>query len=179
MRDGDIPDGGLPDRDMTDGDMPGRDISGRDKPDGDDPEGGRDREDGAPGDGGAARGNGRTDGNAGKHDRSRAARWGLAGCTAAVAALLAGLPWAAHDRLPDRLATHWSGGSVPDDSMPLWAASLFPAGFWLLVVLAVSIRWHPSWPAVRPWRAMTLAPAGAALVGAQASIVRANLDRAD
>ncbi|MEU2712882.1 DUF1648 domain-containing protein [Streptomyces sp. NPDC007205] len=112
--------------------------------------------------------------------RSRATRWGPAGCTAAVAALLAGLPWAAHDRLPDRLATHWSGGgATPDGSMPLWADSLFPAGFWLLITLALSVRRRRSWPAARSWRAIALAPTAAALVGAQASTVRANLDRAD
>ncbi|WP_369390665.1 DUF1648 domain-containing protein [Streptomyces sp. CG1] len=120
-----------------------------------------------------------TDGDNGTGGRSRAALWGRAGATAAVAALLAGLPWAAHDRLPDRLATHWSGGDTPDGSMPLWADSLFLAGFWLLIALAVSVRRRRSWPAVRSWRAMALAPTAAVLVGAQASIVHANLDRAD
>ncbi|GHE04036.1 DUF1648 domain-containing protein [Streptomyces alanosinicus] len=115
----------------------------------------------------------------GRAGRERTARWGRAGCVAAVAVLLAGLPWAARDRLPGRLATHWSGGAAPDDSMPLWAAALFPAGLWLLIALAVSVRWRRSWPAVRPWRTMTLAPTATALIGAQASIVRANLDRAD
>ncbi|MEU3824052.1 DUF1648 domain-containing protein [Streptomyces sp. NPDC029080] len=107
-----------------------------------------------------------------------ARRWAVA-ATVTVAAALAGLPRAAHDRLPDRLATHWSGGDTPDGSMPLWAASLFPAGVWLLLALAVSVRWRRSWPAARPWRAMTLAPTGAVLVGAQVSVIRANLDRAD
>ncbi|MGW2644244.1 DUF1648 domain-containing protein [Streptomyces sp. NPDC001393] len=120
-----------------------------------------------------------TNGDGGTDKRGRAARWGLAGCTAAVAALLAGLPWAAHDRLPDRLATHWSGGAAPDGSMPLWEASLFPAGLWLLIALALSVRWRRSWPTPRPWRAIALAPTAAVLVGAQASIVRANLDHAD
>ncbi|MEU9474421.1 DUF1648 domain-containing protein [Streptomyces sp. NPDC048191] len=120
-----------------------------------------------------------TDGDERKPGRSRAAHWGLAAGTTAVAALLAGLPWAARSRLPDRLATHWSGGSVPDGSMPLWAASLFPAGVWLLIALSVSVRWRRSWPAVRPWRAIALAPTAVVFVGAQASVVRANLDRAD
>ncbi|MCC5477109.1 DUF1648 domain-containing protein [Streptomyces barringtoniae] len=111
--------------------------------------------------------------------RSRTARWGLAGCTVAVAALLAGLPWVARGRLPDRLATHWSGGAAPDGSMPLWEASLLPAGLWLLVALALSVRRRRSWPAARPWRAIALAPAAAVLVGAQACVVRANLDRTD
>ncbi|MFI9250487.1 DUF1648 domain-containing protein [Streptomyces sp. NPDC053069] len=120
-----------------------------------------------------------TDGDGPEGGRSRATRWGTAGCVAAVAALLAGLPWAAHDRLPDRLATHWSGGSAPDGSSPLWAVSLFPAGLWLLIALGVSVRRRRSRPAVRPWRAIALAPTATSLVGAQASLVRANLDRAD
>ncbi|WP_262418447.1 DUF1648 domain-containing protein [Streptomyces sp. SP2-10] len=111
------------------------------------------------------------------HGRA-ARRWAI-GSTTTVTAVIAGLPWAAHDRLPGRLATHWGGGDTPDGSMPLWAASLFPAGVWLLVALAVSVRWRRSWPAVRPWRAVALAPTGAVLVGAQVSVVRANLDHAD
>ncbi|WP_037686773.1 hypothetical protein [Streptomyces durhamensis] len=120
-----------------------------------------------------------TNGHDPKGGRTRAARWGGAGCAVAVAALLVALPWAAHDRLPDRLATHWSGGDTPDGSAPLWAASLFPAGVWLLIAIAVSVRRRRSWPAVRPWRLIALAPLATLLVGAQASIVRANLGRTD
>lgn len=120
-----------------------------------------------------------TDGEERKDGPSPAARWGAAGAVVAVAALLVGLPWAAHGRLPDRLATHWSGGEAPDGSMPLWAATVFPAGLWLLVALAVSVRLRRSWTGPRPWRAIVLAPTGAVLVGAQASVVRANLDRTD
>ncbi|MGW2421979.1 DUF1648 domain-containing protein [Streptomyces sp. NPDC001709] len=126
---------------------------------------------------GDVRKDGRKEGR--RDGRNRTARWGAAGCTVAVAALLAGLPWAAHSRLPDRLATHWSGGETPDDSMPLWADAVFPAGLWLLIALAVSVPWRRSWTGPRPWRAITMAPTGAALVAAQASIVRANLDRTD
>ncbi|QTD99760.1 DUF1648 domain-containing protein [Streptomyces cyanogenus] len=119
----------------------------------------------------------------GKNNRpapeGRTARWWLIGSAAAVTVLLAGLPWAVRGRLPGRLATHWNLGDTPDNSMPLWAASLFPAVVWLVVVLAVSVRWRRSRPAVRPWRAMTLAPTGTLLVGAQICVVRANLDRAD
>ncbi|MFI2201890.1 DUF1648 domain-containing protein [Streptomyces sp. NPDC020192] len=111
--------------------------------------------------------------------RRGTARWGTAGWVAAVTALLVGLPWAAHSRLPDRLATHWSGGDTPDGSMPLWANSLLPAGIWLLISLAVSVRRRRSWPTARPWRAIALAPTGVVLVGAQASIVLANLDHTD
>ncbi|QHA09764.1 DUF1648 domain-containing protein [Streptomyces broussonetiae] len=109
----------------------------------------------------------------------RAARWGAAGCIAAVAALLTVLPWAAHGRLPDRLATHWSGDAAPDSSMPLWAAALFPAGVWLLIALALSVCRRRPWTGRHPWLSIALAPTGVVLVGAQASIVRANLDLTD
>ncbi|MGW1600204.1 DUF1648 domain-containing protein [Streptomyces eurythermus] len=120
-----------------------------------------------------------TDVETGPAPRSRAARWWPAAATVGVTAVLAGLPWALRDRLPDRPATHWSGGGTPDGSLPLWAACLVPAGVWLLTVLATSVRPRRSGSTARPWRAMTLAPTGAVLVGAQVSVVRANLDHTD
>ncbi|MGW2489511.1 DUF1648 domain-containing protein [Streptomyces sp. NPDC001606] len=96
-----------------------------------------------------------------------------------MAALIAGLPWAVRDRLPDRLATHWSSGAAPDGSMPLPTASLFPAALWLLLAVAISVRWRRSWPSPRPWVAIALAPTAVILTGAQLCVVRANLDRAD
>ncbi|MEV7501853.1 DUF1648 domain-containing protein [Streptomyces sp. NPDC093018] len=120
-----------------------------------------------------------TDGHDGEHGRRRAGRWALVGGTAAVAALVAGLPWLQRGRLPDRLATHWSGGPAPDGSMPLWSASLVPAAVWLVLALALSVRWRRSWAGPRSWLPIALAPTGVVLVGAQVSIVRANLDRAD
>ncbi|WP_257585572.1 MULTISPECIES: DUF1648 domain-containing protein [unclassified Streptomyces] len=120
-----------------------------------------------------------TDGHDGGLGRHRAAPWVLAGATAAVAALLAVLPWTQRDRLPDRLATHWSGGSAPDGSMPLWQACAFPTAVWLLIALAVSVRRRRAWASTRAWAAIALAPAGVVLLGAQVSIVGANLDRAD
>ncbi|MEU6462527.1 DUF1648 domain-containing protein [Streptomyces sp. NPDC046976] len=120
-----------------------------------------------------------TDGHDGGPGRRRAGRWALVGGTAAVAALVAGLPWLQRDRLPDRLATHWSGGPAPDGSMPLWSASLVPAAVWLVLALALSARWRRSWAGPRSWLPIALAPTGVVLVGAQVSIVRANLDRAD
>ncbi|MFJ9926918.1 DUF1648 domain-containing protein [Streptomyces misionensis] len=120
-----------------------------------------------------------TDGHDGGLGRHRAAPWVLAGGTAAVAALLAVLPWTQRDRLPGRLATHWSGGSAPDGSMPLWQACAFPAAVWLLVALAVSVRRRRAWASTRAWAAIALAPTGVVLLGAQVSIVGANLDRAD
>ncbi|MFD0394056.1 hypothetical protein ACFQ3Z_23950 [Streptomyces nogalater] len=69
--------------------------------------------------------------------------------------------------------------AAPRRLAPLWAACLLPAGVWLLTVLATSVRPRRSGPAARSWRVMTLAPTGAVLVGAQVSVVRANLDHTD
>ncbi|MGW2371894.1 DUF1648 domain-containing protein [Kitasatospora sp. NPDC001683] len=97
--------------------------------------------------------------------------------TLGVAALLVALPLTARDRLPKQVATHWSG-SHPDDSMPLMTAALFPAGLWLLVAagLAVALRFRPG--SARGFAGPVLAATGVLLSGAQASIVRSNLDRA-
>ncbi|MET9182115.1 DUF1648 domain-containing protein [Kitasatospora aureofaciens] len=96
--------------------------------------------------------------------------------TLGVAALLVALPMSARDRLPDQVATHWSG-SRPDGSMPLTTAALFPAVIWLLVaaVLAVALRFRPG--RARGLAGPVLAATGVLLSGAQASIVRSNLDR--
>ncbi|MFH9353418.1 DUF1648 domain-containing protein [Kitasatospora sp. NPDC017646] len=107
----------------------------------------------------------------------RGALWGAAIWTLGVAALLVAMPISARDRLPDQLATHWSG-SHPDGSMPLTTAALFPAVIWLLVAigLAVALRFHPA--RARGSAGPVLAGTGVLLSGAQASIVRSNLDRA-
>ncbi|MDN3246628.1 DUF1648 domain-containing protein [Streptomyces mutabilis] len=101
--------------------------------------------------------------------------------TVGVTAVLAGMPFMVRERLPDPLATHWGLGSgEPDGSMPLWAASLFPALIWLVtagLTLGVLLR-RRSTPH-HPWTAATLLPTGIVLAGAQAALVRANLDRAD
>nr|WP_309505975.1 DUF1648 domain-containing protein [Streptomyces sp. LP11] len=97
--------------------------------------------------------------------------------------MIAALPWTASGRLPDRLATHWElGDGTPDGSMPLWAASLFPTLIWLLLaavaLLALRRREGVTRAAGQPWMAALLLPGGVLLAGAQASVVRANLDRA-
>ncbi|MEU3775373.1 DUF1648 domain-containing protein [Streptomyces sp. NPDC032472] len=97
------------------------------------------------------------------------------GWGAGVLALLVAMPVAASGRLPDRLATHWSAtAGEPDGSMPLWGAALFPAVIWAVLALGVAVF-------VRHRRAAAgvLVGTGALLLGAQASVVRANLDRAD
>lgn len=107
------------------------------------------------------------------------AGWGVAGGAAGVLVLLVGMPVAASGRLPDRLATHWSSGSgAPDDSMPLWAAALFPGLIWTVLVAGVILGRRFGGPG-GGWVAGTLAGAGVGLAGGQAAIVRANLDRTD
>lgn len=54
--------------------------------------------------------------------------------------LLVALPLAAGSRLSDRLATHWDAGSgKPDSSMPLWAATFFPALIWGVMTALVAL----------------------------------------
>lgn len=110
--------------------------------------------------------------------RTNSARWGAAIWAAGVLVALATLPPAASSRLPERLATHW-GGSSPDGSMPLWAASLFPALIWAVLALSVGFAGRRGGAAARPWAGVALLSGGVFLAGVQASIVRANLDRAE
>ncbi|MFD0276413.1 DUF1648 domain-containing protein [Kitasatospora sp. NPDC127111] len=111
-------------------------------------------------------------------NRIRGTRWGAVAWAAAVYAMLVALPAAAAGRLPERVASHWSGGGGPDGSMPFWAVPVFPAALWtvLLAGFALSARWTGD-PA-RHWHRAALAAAGVLVAGAQASIVHANLDRA-
>ncbi|MER5535698.1 DUF1648 domain-containing protein [Streptomyces mirabilis] len=114
--------------------------------------------------------------------RKNGAAWGAVGWGVGVLALLVALPLAASGRLPDRLATHWEAGSDrPDDSMPLWAAALFPALIWgvLAVGVVLTLRRAGAGRGVPGWAAAGLGFGGVTLLGAQASVVRANLDRAD
>ncbi|MEU5533658.1 DUF1648 domain-containing protein [Streptomyces sp. NPDC020362] len=114
-----------------------------------------------------------------------AQRWASAVWAAGVAAVIAALPWAASGRLPDRLATHWSGtgGRTPDGSMPLWAASAFPTLIWLVLALVTTVLRRRagarSRAATRPVTAVTLLSGGVLIAGAQAAVIRANLDRTD
>ncbi|MFD8212960.1 DUF1648 domain-containing protein [Streptomyces sp. NPDC059697] len=114
--------------------------------------------------------------------RKSGAAWGAVGWGVGVLALLVALPLAASGRLPDRLATHWGAGSGrPDDSMPLWAAALFPALIWgvLVFIVVLTLRRAGVGRGVPGWAAAGLGFGGVTLLGAQASVVRANLDRAD
>ncbi|MEU1850305.1 DUF1648 domain-containing protein [Streptomyces sp. NPDC019990] len=116
--------------------------------------------------------------------RENAAAWGATGWALGVLALLVALPLAAGDRLPNRLATHWDTGSGrPDGSMPLWAATFFPALTWGVLTTMVALA---SWRAratsnagARGWVGATLGSGGVMLLGGQAWVVRANLDHAD
>ncbi|MFG2948312.1 DUF1648 domain-containing protein [Streptomyces adustus] len=114
--------------------------------------------------------------------RKSGAAWGAVGWGVGVLALLVALPLAASGRLPDRLATHWEAGSGrPDDSMPLWAAALFPALIWgvLAFVVVLTLRRAEVGRGVPGWAAAGLGFGGVTLLGAQASVVRANLDRTE
>ncbi|MEU4728910.1 DUF1648 domain-containing protein [Streptomyces sp. NPDC023588] len=110
--------------------------------------------------------------------KTNGARWGAAIWAVGVLAVLAALPSAASSRLPDRLATHWGGGS-PDGSMPLWAAALFPALLWGVLALATAFAGRRGGAPSGAWASAVLLSGGVFLAGTQASIVRANLDRAD
>ncbi|MFF4144395.1 DUF1648 domain-containing protein [Streptomyces sp. NPDC001698] len=109
-------------------------------------------------------------------------RWGAAVWTAGVAVLIAALPWAASDRLPDRLATHWKA-SAADGSMPLWAASLVPALVWLVLGVGMEVlrrrAGEDGLAVTRPRALAGLLSAGVLIVGGQLSVVRANLDHTD
>ncbi|WP_327174791.1 DUF1648 domain-containing protein [Streptomyces sp. NBC_01335] len=109
--------------------------------------------------------------------------WGAVCWTVGVLALLVGMVPAASGRLPERVATHWNGAGRPDGAMPLWAAALVPALIWAVAVVGIGLAvWRANarrGGAARGWAGATLVPTGVFLAGVQASIVRANLDRAD
>ncbi|WP_323056071.1 DUF1648 domain-containing protein [Streptomyces sp. NEAU-W12] len=116
--------------------------------------------------------------------RRSAAAWSAAGWAVGVLVLLVALPLAAGSRLPDRLATHWDAGSgKPDSSMPLWAATFFPALLRGVMTASVALAlWRARGSAngaTRGWVGATLGFGGVTLLGGQASVVRANLDHAD
>ncbi|MCX5124599.1 DUF1648 domain-containing protein [Streptomyces sp. NBC_00347] len=110
--------------------------------------------------------------------RPGGAGWGAAVWITGVFALLAALPLATSGRLPERVATHW-GGEAPDGSMPLWAASAFPALIWAVLALGAALMTRRTDAPTPSWTGATLAFTGVFMAGTQASIVRANLDRAD
>ncbi|MET8030507.1 DUF1648 domain-containing protein [Streptomyces avermitilis] len=114
--------------------------------------------------------------------RRNGAALGAAGWGLGVLSLLTAMPLAASGRLPDRLATHWDSGSGrPDGSMPLWAAALFPALIWgvlaFVVVVALRRTGARAGGGIPGWAAAGLGSGGVMLLGGQASVVRANLDR--
>ncbi|MFD4865373.1 DUF1648 domain-containing protein [Streptomyces sp. NPDC058412] len=110
--------------------------------------------------------------------KARARVLGLAGWVVGVAAVLAALPLSASGRLPDRMATHWGGGvgdsGAPDGSMSFGQALSFPLAIWSVLVLGAAV-----FTVTRARAATVLLPGGVFLAGAQASVVRANLDDED
>ncbi|MEU7278534.1 DUF1648 domain-containing protein [Streptomyces sp. NPDC045431] len=113
----------------------------------------------------------------GRRERRFGAGRGLVAWSAGILALLSAMPLAASGRLPDRLATHWSEAGRPDGSMPVWATAVFPACVWAVLVLGVVLVRKRTKD--RGWVGATLLSAGVFLVGGQASVVGANLDRTD
>jgi uncharacterized membrane protein len=114
----------------------------------------------------------------------KVARWGVMVWTVGTAALIAALPWVARHRLPDRLATHWNlDGTTPDGSMPLWATSVLPALVWLALCVGVEVMrrraGRDALALTRPWVVAVLPTVGIVIAGAQAAVVRANLDHTD
>ncbi len=109
--------------------------------------------------------------------------WGAGGWVVGVLGVLVALPLAARDRLPDRLATHWDASGGPDSSMSFWAATFVPGLIWLgMAAVVVLILWRARGSAAGAapgWAGATLGFGGVTLLGAQASIVRANLDNTD
>lgn len=120
--------------------------------------------------------------------------WSAVGWGLGILALLVALPLAASGRLPDRLATHWSFGSArPDSSMPFWAAALFPGLIWSVLASVVVLAMRRAEAeagsetgseagaggGVSGWAVAGLGSGGVTLLGAQVSIIRANLDRTD
>ncbi|MFF3676588.1 DUF1648 domain-containing protein [Streptomyces sp. NPDC002120] len=104
---------------------------------------------------------------------------GLAGWVAGVGVVLVALPLAAGARLPDRMATHWGGGvgdsgATPDGSMPFAQSLAFPLAIWAVLALGTAV-----FAVTRARAATVLLPSGVLLAGAQASVVRANLDHED
>ncbi|MFD5624424.1 DUF1648 domain-containing protein [Streptomyces yangpuensis] len=103
---------------------------------------------------------------------------GLAGWAVGVLVVLVAVPTVVRGRLPDRMATHWGGPSgEPDGAMSFAGSVAFPAAIWVVLVLAVAV--FALFAAARVRAATALLPGGVALAGAQAVIVRANLDRED
>ncbi|MGV9250784.1 DUF1648 domain-containing protein [Streptomyces sp. NPDC003697] len=113
--------------------------------------------------------------------RRRGVRWGATFWTLGTAVLIAGLPWAARERLPDPVATHWDlAGDAPDGSMPLWLASLLPALIWLALAGYVLMARRRPGRGPRTAR-QSAAPVGLLVLGTvltcvQALLVRANID---
>lgn len=96
----------------------------------------------------------------------------LAGWAVLVAAVLVALPLAVWPRLPEPMATHWSGVS-PDGAMSRTAAVLVLLAIWVVTAgLAVLTRAHRV-------AAPMLAGTGVLFAGLQAWTVWANLGRTD
>ncbi|MEU3492332.1 DUF1648 domain-containing protein [Kitasatospora cineracea] len=108
----------------------------------------------------------------------RSGPWWPTAWVAGSAVLTAVLPLGAGDRLPDPVATHWSG-STANGSMPFWAACLVPALIWAVLGATGLLALRRTDPLLRAWTTAGLLAGGVLFLGLQAAAVRANLDRAD
>ncbi|MEU7891636.1 hypothetical protein AB0B45_02100 [Nonomuraea sp. NPDC049152] len=103
-----------------------------------------------------------------------AGTWGLT-----VAAVLVAIPFLLRDRLPDPLATHWSG-TTPDGSMSFTQNLLFSLAMEVMTLaVVVGIALHGKAFELRLSRAYwwgALFGGGVFVVGMELSIVSANLD---
>ncbi|NUT11507.1 MAG: DUF1648 domain-containing protein, partial [Nonomuraea sp.] len=110
--------------------------------------------------------------------RAASAVWG-----AAVAAALVVVPLSLRERLPDPMATHWSGGDVPDGSMSFAGDVLTSLGLWaVLCVPHIAIAVHGRALARRKSRAFWwggLFGTGLFVLGVEVTTLMANLDAPD
>ncbi|WP_344953990.1 hypothetical protein, partial [Sphaerisporangium flaviroseum] len=101
---------------------------------------------------------------------------------ALVAAVLVAVPLALRDRLPDPLATHWSG-SGPDGTMSFTGTLVFDLAFWVIAwVLLIGAVLRGVTRHARLWRAHWwgfLFGWAVLALGVAGSILYANLDVAD
>ncbi|WP_433255162.1 DUF1648 domain-containing protein [Streptosporangium sp. CA-135522] len=103
---------------------------------------------------------------------------------ALVAAVLAAVPLALRDRLPDPMAFHWGPSGAPDGSAPFAVALAFGVGTWLLVgggacVAALVDSGSLRRRAGRTGLGATLGAGGLFSLAMQLAVVSANLGASD
>ncbi|MDL4771217.1 hypothetical protein [Actinomadura xylanilytica] len=109
--------------------------------------------------------------------RSLALVTGVSAVTGAALIPLVSLPL--RDRLPDPIATHWSGGGPPDGSGSLTAALLICCGMWATICAGALVLGWSGWGrrAVRTRTVASLFAGAVFTAGVLGLILNANLDR--